>query len=115
MPENIIEFPKKTAAQEYRESEFFRTKSRDEVMKWLRERYEEGFRYVVRDPDNVWLTVYSMKPKKYTGDEGWGYRESDFNDIESMPAKIIKNTDMPEINWNNKSATDLERLLKKEG
>ena len=47
-------------------------------------------------------------------DDGcWGYREKDFNDIESMPAEVIKNTDMLEISWNNKSATDLEKLLAK--
>ena len=120
MPENIIEFPKKTAAQQYKESEFFREKSRADVMEWLKEKYEKGFRYVVRDEENAnrseaWLVIFSMKPKKYMDDGCWGYREKDFNDIESMPAEVIKNTDMLEINWNNRSATDIEKLLTKWG
>ena len=94
-------------------SEFQRKKSKSEVMEWLKQRYEDGFRYVVRDCGSEWLTVYSMKPKRYTMDECWGYQERNWNDIESMPAKIIINTDMPEINWNNKSATDIEKLLAK--
>jgi hypothetical protein len=118
MSDNVVSFPgKKTTAQRYKGSEFFRPKSREEVMVWLELKYEQGFRYVVRDEENdnhsdAWLVVFSMKPKKYTDDGCWGYREKDFNDIESMPAEIIKNTDMPEINWHNKSATDLEKLLK---
>jgi hypothetical protein len=112
MSDNVVPFPgKKTAAQQYKESEFFRPKSQEEVMAWLKIRYEKGFRYVVRDEDSEWLTIYSMKPKRYMDESGWGYREKDFNDIESMPAEIIKNTDISEINWNNKSATDLEKLL----
>lgn len=118
MAENVIELPKKSAAQEYRESEFFREKSREEVMAWLEVKYEKGFRYVVRDEENAnrsdaWLVIFSMKPKKYMDDGSWGYREKDFNDIESMPAEVIKNTDMLEISWNNKSATDIEKLLAK--
>ena len=110
----------KTTAQLYRESEFFREKSRADVMEWLKAKYEKGFRYVVRDEENAnrsdaWLVIFSMKPKKYTDDGCWGYREKDFNDIESMPAEVIKNTDMVEINWNNRSATDIESLLKKWG
>ena len=118
MPENIIEFPEKSSAQQYKESEFFREKSRDEVMEWLNVKYEKGFRYIARDEENAnrsdaWLVIFSMKPKKYMDDGCWGYREKDFNDIESMPAEVIKNTDMLEISWNNKSATDLEKLLAK--
>ena len=118
MPENIIEFPEKSSAQQYKESEFFREKSREEVMAWLNVKYEKGFRYIARDEENVnrsdaWLVIFSMKPKKYMDDGCWGYREKDFNDIESMPAEVIKNTDMLEISWNNKSATDLEKLLAK--
>lgn len=96
-------------------SEFQRKKSKSEVMEWLKHRYEDGFRYVVRDFGSDWLSVYSMKPKRYTMDECWGYQERNWNDIESMPVKIIMNTDMPEINWNNKSATDIEKLLAKWG
>ena len=120
MAENVIELPKKSAAQQYKESEFFREKSREEVMAWLKVKYEKGFRYVVRDEENAnrsdaWLVIFSMKPKKYMDDGCWGYREKDFNDIESMPAEVIKNTDMLEINWNNRSATDIEKLLTKWG
>ena len=118
MPENIIEFPEKSSAQQYKESEFFREKSRDEVMEWLNVKYEKVFRYIAWDEENAnrsdaWLVIFSMKPKKYMDDGCWGYREKDFNDIESMPAEVIKNTDMLEISWNNKSATDLEKLLAK--
>ncbi len=118
--DKVIEFPEKSAAQQYKESEFFREKSRADVMEWLKEKYEKGFRYVVRDEENAnrsdaWLVIFSMKPKKYMDDRCWGYREKDFNDIESMPAEVIKNTDMLEINWNNRSATDIEKLLTKWG
>ena len=112
MSDNVVKFPKKSAAQKYRESELFREKSREEVMTWLDGCYKEGFRFIVRDDESEWLTAYSMKPKKYMMDGCWGYRERDFDDIELMPALIIKNTDMQEINWNNRSATDLEKLLK---
>ena len=96
-------------------SEFKRNKSKSEVMEWLQQRYEDGFRYVVRDLGSDWLSIYSMKPKRYTMDECWGYQERNWDDIESMPVKIIMNTDMPEINRNNKSATDIEKLLAKRG
>ena len=93
---------------------FFQEKTREQVLEWLRVKYDKGFRYVVRDCVNdTWLVIYSMKPKRYMDDGCWGYREKDFNDIESMPAEVIKNTDMLEISWNNKSATDLEKLLAK--
>ena len=120
MIDNVVSFPAKTEKQKYQESEFFRDKSRDEVMEWLKVKYEKGFRYVVRDEENAnrsdaWLVIFSMKPKKYMDDGCWGYREKDFNDIESMPAEVIKNTDMLEINWNNRSATDIEKLLAKWG
>ena len=81
-------------------------------MKWLRDRYENSPR--LRQIDTMACYLFH-EAKKIYGDEGWGYREKDFNNIESMPAKIIRNSDMHEISWNNKSATDLERLLKKEG
>jgi hypothetical protein len=100
--------------------EWGRVKTREEVMAWLKIKYEKGFRYVVRDEENdvhsdYWLVIFSMKPKRYMDDGCWGYREKDFNDIESMPAEIIKNTDMLEIHWNNRSATDIEKLLAKWG
>ena len=115
--DKVIEFPKKSAAQQYKESEFFREKNRDEVMRWLKAKYEKGFRYVVRDEENAnrsdaWLVIFSMKPKRYMDDGCWGYRERDFDNIESMPAEIIRNSDMHEISWNNRSPTDLEKLLK---
>ena len=120
MIDKVVSFPAKTEKQKYLESEFFREKSREEVMAWLKVKYEKGFRYVVRDEENAnrsdaWLVIFSMKPKKYTDDGCWGYREKDFNDIESIPAEVIKNTDMLEISWNNRSATDLEKLLAKWG
>ena len=46
-------------------SEFKRNKSKSEVMEWLKQRYEDGFRYVVRDLGSDWLSIYSMKPKSY--------------------------------------------------
>ena len=118
MSDEVVSFPTKTEKQKYQESEFFRDKSREDTIVWLKDKYKKGFRYVVRDEENAnrsdaWLVVFSMKPKKYKDDGCWGYREKDFNDIESMPAEVIKNTDMLEISWNNKSATDLEKLLAK--
>jgi hypothetical protein len=117
--DKVVAFSAKTEKQKYQESEFFREKSREEVMDWLKAKYEKGFRYVVRDEGNAnrsdaWLVIFSMKPKKYKDDGCWGYREKDFNDIESMPAEVIKNSDMYEISWNNRSPTELEKLFKVE-
>lgn len=95
---------------------FFQEKTREQVMEWLRVKYDKGFRYVVRDCVNdTWLVIYSMKPKRYMDDGCWGYREKDFNNIESIPAEIIRNSDMLEIHWDNRSATDIEKLLAKWG
>ena len=92
---------------------FFQEKTREQVLEWLRVKYDKGFRYVVRDCVNdTWLVIYSMKPKRYMDDGCWGYRERDFDNIESMPAEIIRNSDMHESSWNNRSPTDLEKLLK---
>ena len=72
MIDNVVSFPAKTEKQKYQESEFFRDKSRDEVMEWLKVKYEKGFRYVVRDEENAnrsdaWLVIFSMKPKEIYG------------------------------------------------
>ena len=55
---------------------FFQEKTREQVLEWLRVKYDKGLRYVVRDCVNdTWLVIYSMKPKRYMDDGCWGYRE----------------------------------------
>ena len=40
---------------------FFQDKTREQVLEWLRVKYDKGFRYVVRDCVNdTWLVIYSM-------------------------------------------------------
>ena len=74
-----------------------------------------GFKYVVRDENSDFLTLYSIRPKRYTtyGDGFWGYTDHalQHNSRNSIPAQSIKNRDITEINYHNKRATLISDFL----
>lgn len=90
---------------------YLETQTRKQVLKLLEIAYQEGYRYVVREPESEYLDCFSNKPKKYMDGEFWGYKEKDLANHEAMPATIIKNVDMDEINWTNRSATPIDKLI----
>ncbi|MCI5684555.1 MAG: hypothetical protein MR320_04095 [Enterococcus gallinarum] len=95
---------------EDRVKESIRLKNRADTLKELKKYFDRGFRYVVRDLEGEWLVLFSLKPKKYMDLEIWGYvNECDPN---AIPCQIIRNTDITEINWKNRSAVLIEDFLK---
>lgn len=83
------------------------TREKTEVV--LMDLFEKGYRYVVRDKEMNYLSCFSLKPKKYRDTESWGYTNPD--DPRAMAAYLIKNTDITEINWTNKSASLISDYL----
>ncbi len=83
---------------------------RDQVKIVLEDLYKKGFRYVVRDRGSEFLTCFSIKPKKFRDIESWGYNNSSLP--KALPAAIIKNEDITEINWTNISATLIADFIK---
>lgn len=77
--------------------------NREEALALLKELQDKGYQYVVRDKGMGYLCCFSLKPKKYQCSESWGYVDPDSPAV--MMAEPIKNTDIREINWNNRSAT----------
>ena len=43
----------------------------------------------MRDLGSDWLSVYSMKPKRYTMDECWGYQERNWDEIAATVNAIV--------------------------
>lgn len=84
---------------------------RKKVLNQLERAYDEGFRYVVRGEESMFLCLFNHKPKRYTEYKDWGYTQKDIDNEKSMPAHPIKNTDMIEINYSNKSATTIASLI----
>lgn len=80
-----------------------RPKTRKQTVSILTDLHSKGYRYVVRDKEMNYLVCFSLKPKKYRDTESWGYVDSDVP--EAIMAYPIKNTDIQEINWSNRSAT----------
>lgn len=89
--------------------EYIRLKNRTDATKELKKYFDRGFRYVVRDLDGDHLVVFSLKPKKYRDLESWGYVNE--CDPKAIPCQIIRNTDITEINWKNRSAVLIENFL----
>lgn len=87
-----------------------RTKAREEVVELLKDISEKGYKYVVRDKDMPFLSCFSLKPKRYREIESWGYVNE--NATGALPAYPIKNKDITEINYNNRSATLISDWLK---
>lgn len=79
---------------------------------------KHGFKYVVRDENSNFLTLFSIKPKRYTkyGDGFWGYPDGAMQrkDLNCIPAQLIKNRDITEISYHNKSATLIKDFLKQQ-
>lgn len=96
---------------ENRLNESIRLKNRADTMEELKKYYDRGFRYVVRDLDGEHLVLFSLKPKKYMDLESWGY-VNEF-DPKAFPCQIIRNTDIAEINWKNRSAVLIKDFIKK--
>lgn len=97
-----VEFPEQEKSK-------FQMHTRKEVIKVLKRLYEEGYRYVVRDKDMPVLCCYSLKPKRYMDMEAWGYVNA--LSIGAMMAYPIKNKDVTEINYLNRSATLISDFL----
>lgn len=87
-----------------------RLKNRTDTTKELKKYFDRGYRYVVRDLDGEWLVLFALKPKKYMDLEIWGY-DNEFAH-EAIPCKLIRNVDIAEINWKNRSAVLIEDFLK---
>lgn len=85
--------------------------NRNEAIAQLKELHEKGYQYVVRDKDMDYLCCFSLKPKKYREIEGWGYVDADAP--KTKMAYPIRNTDITEISWSNRSATLIADLLAK--
>jgi hypothetical protein len=98
-------------AWEDRVKEYVRVKNRADALKELKKFYDRGFRYVVRDLDGEHLVLFSLKPKKYLDLESWGYVNE--CDPKAIPCQIIRNTDITEINWKNRSAVLIGDFIKK--
>lgn len=82
--------------------------SREQAITKLKALYGKGYRYVVRDKDSIYINCYSLQPKKYRDLESWGYVDPDVAGV--LPASI-RNIDLVEINWGNRSAVLIEELL----
>ncbi|WP_341320368.1 DNA topoisomerase [Solibacillus sp. FSL H8-0523] len=84
--------------------------TRKQALTKLKALYGKGYRYVVRDKDSAYLYCYSLKPKKFQDLQGWGYENPDGPDV--LPAFPIKNVDLVEIRWGNRSAVMIERVVR---
>lgn len=85
--------------------------TRDETLAILQRLYERGYRYVVREKEMSYLVCFSLKPKRFMELEIWGYPNVEASGV--VPAYPIKNEDITEINWNNRSATLIYDFLTK--
>ena len=91
--------------------DYLRLKNRQEAILQMKIYMQMGFEYVVRDLDMDWLVFFSLKPKKYRSLEIWGY--VDGSSPEALPCKVIKNTDITEISWKNRSPMLISDFLEK--
>lgn len=82
---------------------------REERLKDLAQLYKKGYRYVVRENKSDCLLCFSFKPKKYLDLQIWGYRDEHAG--VGLPAQILANTDMTEINWRNRSPKLISELI----
>lgn len=89
-------------------------RDREQTKQLLADLYEKGYRYIVRDKGMQYLGCYSHKPKKYMDMECWGYPDRALRDDDTKPAMPIKNKDITEINWTNRSAVLISDFLKSE-
>lgn len=83
--------------------------SRKEAIVLLKQLQEKGYIYVARDKDMPYLICFSLKPKKHLDTASWGYVNPDAQEV--MGAYPIKNIDISEINWTNRSASLISDFL----
>ena len=96
---------------EDRIEEYLRVKSREEVIGELKKYYKKGYRYVVRDFNCCYLSLFSIKPKRFRDLESWGYANPNAHGV--LMAESIKNYDITEINYKNRSATLIADFIKR--
>lgn len=90
-------------------------KNRDEAIEVMKQAYDKGFRYVVRDFESLYLCFFNYKPKKYRDLESWGYRGQDLAKNDCLSSTVIlKNEDITEINWKNQKPTLIMEFIEKE-
>lgn len=87
----------------------FQINTRKETIEILKHLHGKGYRYVVREQESPYLVCFSLKPKRFMELEIWGYVNVEANGV--MMAYPIKNEDITEINWNNRSATLITDFL----
>lgn len=71
--------------------------------------YMKGYRWILRDYDSEYLSLYSLKPKRYFDLNSWGYRDE--NALGVLMSESIKNADIKEIRWQNRQPTDLQQFI----
>lgn len=92
-----------------------RLKNRAEAIQVIKQAYQDGFRYIVRDVDSQYLSFYNYKPKKWRNLHSWGYTDADLPKMDCMPsALILKNIDITEIKWTNQRPTLIKEFLERE-
>lgn len=84
---------------------------RSDAIEKLKELHKRGYRYVVRDKDMPYLLCFSIKPKRYRDIESWGYVDPNRQGV--LPAYPIRNVDVTEIHYNNKSAMLIEDFIER--
>lgn len=100
--------------QEYLQ-DVLRLRSREEAIEVMKQAYDKGFRYVVRDYESEHLSFFNYKPKKYRDLEIWGYRSQDLSKSDCLSSTIIlKNEDITEISWKNQQPTLIMEFIDKE-
>lgn len=75
----------------------------------LQNLYEKGYRYIAQDKGLDTVCCFSLKPRKYSDLELWGYENPDASGV--LPAYPIHDTEIPGIMWSNRSATLIEIYL----
>ena len=89
-----------------------RLKNRSEAIGVIKNAYQDGFRYVVRDFDSQYLSFFNYKPKKWRDLNSWGYTDADLIKPDCMPSiLILKNEDITEIKWTNQKPTLISEFL----
>lgn len=83
--------------------------SREQAFTKLKALYGKGYRYVARDKDSIYVHCYSLHPKKYRDLDCWGYADPDAPEV--LPVFAIRNIDLTEISWSNRSAALIEGLI----
>lgn len=94
---------------------FYEAKSKEELLSLLKFLHEKGYRYVIKEPNGIYLTAYKYEPE-YDSFGYWCYSERDLQ-REPIIAYPIKTDLMAEIRtpkmisdilWPNKTVKEPE-------